>query len=141
RARVLVDRHAVPARRRAVQHRTRQEGREIAGQVLVGVAGWPVAHSRSPAMHNAAFAASGLGGWFYTRLPLPPELFAETVRALPSSDYRGLNVTIPHKEVALALADEVTATATAIGAANTLTFGPDGAIEAENTDAQGFLDA
>jgi shikimate dehydrogenase len=113
----------------------------VLARSLVGVAGWPVAHSRSPAMHNAAFAASGLDGWFYTRLPLPPELFAETARALPGSGYRGLNVTIPHKEAALALADEVTPTAAAIGAANTLTFGPDGAIEAENTDAQGFLDA
>ena len=109
--------------------------------MLIGVAGWPVAHSRSPAMHNAAFAASGLDGWFYTRLPLPAELFAETARALPGSGYRGLNVTIPHKQAALALADEVTPTAAAIGAANTLMFGPDGAIEAENTDAQGFLDA
>jgi shikimate dehydrogenase len=109
--------------------------------VLIGVAGWPVAHSRSPAMHNAAFAAGGLDDWFYTRLPLSPELFAEATRALPGSGYRGLNVTIPHKEAALALADQVTPTAAAIGAANTLTFGPDGAIEAENTDAQGFLDA
>jgi shikimate dehydrogenase len=113
----------------------------VLARSLIGVAGWPVAHSRSPAMHNAAFAASGLDGWFYTRLPLPPELFAETARALPGSGYRGLNVTIPHKEAALALADEVTPTAAAIGAANTLTFRPDGTIEAENTDAQGFLDA
>ncbi|MFL5841545.1 MAG: shikimate dehydrogenase [Thermoleophilaceae bacterium] len=108
--------------------------------MLVGVAGFPVAHSRSPEMHNAAFRALGLDDWLYTRLPLEPSRFAETVRALPASGYAGINVTIPHKEAALALADSASAAAAAIGAANTLTFG-DGAIEADNTDAQGFLDA
>jgi shikimate dehydrogenase len=108
--------------------------------VLTGVAGWPVGQSRSPAMHNAAYAALGLEGWRYTRLPLEPERFTETVRALPASGYRGINVTIPHKEAALALADGASAVAQAIGAANTLTF-EDGRIQADNTDAQGFLDA
>jgi shikimate dehydrogenase len=107
--------------------------------VLTGVAGWPVAHSRSPAMHNAAFRALGLDGWLYVRLPLAPEGFAEAVRALPESGYRGLNVTIPHKHAALAVADRASPAAREIGAANTLTFG--GGIEADNTDAQGFLDA
>src|SRR4051794_3366969 len=111
-----------------------------AARVLTGVAGWPVSHSRSPAMHNAAFAALGMGDWLYTRLPLPAELFAEAVRALPASGYRGINVTIPHKEAALAVADSASAAAAQIGAANTLTFSA-GAIEADNTDAQGFLDA
>ena len=108
--------------------------------MLTAVAGWPVAHSRSPAMHNAAFAALGMDDWLYTRLPLPPELFAEAVRALPASGYRGINVTIPHKEAALAVADTASEAAREIGAANTLTFS-DGVIEADNTDAQGFLDA
>jgi shikimate dehydrogenase len=107
---------------------------------LTGVAGWPVAHSRSPAMHNAAFAALGMDDWLYARLPLAPERFEAAVRALPGSGYRGINVTIPHKEAALALADSASEAATAIGAANTLIFG-DGSIEADNTDAQGFLDA
>jgi shikimate dehydrogenase len=91
-------------------------------------------------MHNAAFKALGMDGWLYTRLPLPPELFAGAVRALPDSGYRGINVTIPHKQAALAAADSASEAARAIGAANTLTF-TDGAIEADNTDAQGFLDA
>jgi shikimate dehydrogenase len=91
-------------------------------------------------MHNAAFAALGMDDWLYTRLPLAPERFAESVRALPASGYHGINVTIPHKEAALALADSASAAASAIGAANTLSF-RDGAIEADNTDAQGFLDA
>jgi shikimate dehydrogenase len=107
----------------------------------LGVAGWPVAHSRSPAMHNAALAAAGLEDWRYLKLPLPPERFAETVRALPAAGFRGINVTIPHKQAALALAGEATATATAVGAANTLTFLPSGAIHADNTDVAGLLDA
>jgi shikimate dehydrogenase len=108
--------------------------------IYLGVCGWPVAHSRSPQMHNAALAAAGLGEWRYLRLPLPPELFAETVRALPVAGFRGVNVTIPHKHAALALADTVTGPARAIGAANTLTF-EDGAILADNTDAPGLLAA
>ena len=107
----------------------------------LGVAGWPVAHSRSPAMHNAALAAVGLERWRYQHLPLPPELFAEAVRALPAVGFAGINVTIPHKEAALALADDVTATARAVGAANTLTFGPDRAVHADNTDAPGLIAA
>jgi shikimate dehydrogenase len=108
----------------------------------LGVLGWPVAHSRSPAMHNAALAALGLSDWHYQRLPVPPEVFGETVASLPGSGYVGANVTIPHKEAALALATEATHAARAIGAANTLTFGPgDGEIHAANTDAPGFLAA
>jgi shikimate dehydrogenase len=99
-----------------------------------GVLGWPVAHSRSPAM----MAAAGLA---YERLPVRPERFAETVLALHGAGFAGANVTIPHKEAALALATEASATARAIGAANTLTLGPGGAIAAENTDAPGLLAA
>ena len=108
-------------------------------RVLAGVVGFPVAHSRSPAMHNAAYAALSLD-WRYVRLPLAPDRFDEAVRALPGSRYRGVNVTVPHKLAALALADEATPAAAAIGAANTLTFAG-GRIEADNTDAGGFLDA
>jgi shikimate dehydrogenase len=85
-------------------------------------------------MQNAALAALGLNEWTYQRLPVPPELFDETVRGLPGSGFAGANVTIPHKEAALALATEATPEAQAIGAANTLTFGGDGAIHADNTD-------
>jgi shikimate dehydrogenase len=90
-------------------------------------------------MHNAAFHALGLD-WRYVKLPVPPELFERTARALPGSGYRGANVTIPHKLAALALADSATAAARSIGAANTLTFDDDG-VEADNTDAGGFLAA
>jgi shikimate dehydrogenase len=107
----------------------------------LGVLGWPVAHSRSPAIHNAALAALAMDGWRYQRLPVPPLLFDETTRALGSAGFLGANVTIPHKQAALALADQASDTARAIGAANTLTFVADGTIAAENTDAPGLLAA
>jgi shikimate dehydrogenase len=106
---------------------------------LTGVLGYPVGHSRSPGMMAAAFAELGLD-WRYLKLPVPPSLLAETVRALPESGYLGANVTIPHKVATNDLADERSDAAAAIGAANTLTF-RHGRIHAENTDAGGFLDA
>jgi shikimate dehydrogenase len=90
-------------------------------------------------MHNAAFAELGLD-WRYVKLPVPPELFERTARALPGSGYRGANVTIPHKLAALALADSASPAARSVGAANTLTF-EHGGIDADNTDAGGFLAA
>jgi shikimate dehydrogenase len=107
---------------------------------LAGVLGFPVRHSRSPAMMNAAFAALDLD-WRYLALGLPPAAFADAVRALPGSGYRAANVTIPHKVAALELAQQATDAARAIGAANTLTLEPDGRIAADNTDAGGLLDA
>lgn len=107
----------------------------------LGVAGWPVSHSRSPALQNAALAAAGLSRWRYQLLPAPPELFSELVRALPAAGFRGVNVTIPHKRTALEMADEPTPRARAIGAANTLTFEPDATIAADNTDAPALIEA
>ena len=107
----------------------------------LGVIGWPVAHSRSPAMFAAAFAACGMNDWTYQRLPIAPELFDQTVRALGASGFLGANVTIPHKQAALALADSASDAAQAIGAANTLSFAAEGSIAAENTDAPGLLAA
>jgi shikimate dehydrogenase len=94
-------------------------------------------------MHGAALRATGLDahGWAYQALPVPPEVFTETVRALHGSGFTGANITIPHKEAALALADEATDSARAIGAANTLTFTAGGHIHADNTDAPGTLAA
>lgn len=107
----------------------------------LGVLGWPVAHSRSPAIHNAALGAMGLTDWRYQHLPVPGHLFEETVRGLGGAGFRGTNVTIPHKEAALSVASEASRTAREIGAANTLTFMPDGGIAAENTDAPGLIAA
>jgi shikimate dehydrogenase len=92
-------------------------------------------------MQNAALRAVGLGDWRYQLLPVPPELFAETVRALGAAGFRGANVTIPHKSAALAVADRRCPRAEAIGAANTLVFDDSGAIEADNTDAPGLISA
>ena len=106
---------------------------------LVGVLGWPVSHSRSPAMHNAAFEALGLD-WRYELLPVEPERFEQFVRELPERGFAGANVTIPHKLRALEVADRASEVARTTGAANTLTFSA-GGIEAENTDVEGFLSA
>ena len=107
----------------------------------LGVVGWPVAHSVSPPMQNAALEAVGLAGWHYQQLPIPPELFDETVAALAGVGFRGVNVTIPHKHAALALATDPTPRASAIGAANTLIFQDGGQILADNTDAPGMVAA
>jgi shikimate dehydrogenase len=106
---------------------------------LTGVLGFPVGHSRSPDMMNAAFGELGLD-WRYVRLPVAPDRFEEIVPALPGSGYLGANVTIPHKLAAADLADELTEAAAAIGAVNTLTF-QDGRILGDNTDAGGLVDA
>ncbi len=92
-------------------------------------------------MQNAALAAVGLSDWRYQLLPVPPELFADTVRGLAEVGFRGANVTIPHKAAALALADAASARAQAIGAANTLLLGDDGSIWADNTDGPGLVAA
>jgi shikimate dehydrogenase len=92
-------------------------------------------------MMEAALAAVGLAGWRYQLLPIPPELVRETILALPRAGFRGVNVTIPHKGAALALADAASPAARAIGAANTLLFEPSGAVRAENTDAPALIAA
>jgi shikimate dehydrogenase len=107
----------------------------------LGVLGWPVAHSRSPAIHNAALIAIGRPQWRYQLLPLPPARLAETILALPAAGFAGVNVTIPHKAGALGAATARSARARAIGAANTLVFGPGGTIRADNTDAPALIAA
>jgi shikimate dehydrogenase len=107
----------------------------------LGVLGHPVWHSRSPAMQNAALEALGLGGdWSYEAIDVEPAEFAARARALPEQGFVGVNVTIPHKGAALALADEASDAAFEIGAANTLSF-RDGSVRADNTDATGLLAA
>jgi len=106
----------------------------------LAVLGHPVAHSKSPAMQNAALAALGLDDWEYEAIDVPPEEFDDLVRQLPDQGFAGVNVTVPHKEAALAAADEASEAARAIGAANTLTF-REGSVRAENTDAPGLIDA
>jgi shikimate dehydrogenase len=106
----------------------------------LAVLGHPVAHSRSPAIHNAAFTELGLADqWSYEAIDIPPErLEAEFARLAGGGGWVGANVTIPHKQRALALADEAGPAAAEIGAANTLSFSA-GRIRADNTDAEGLI--
>ncbi len=107
----------------------------------LAVLGYPVGHSRSPAMHGAALAELGLADeWTYEAIEVAPDEFERRVRAMPGEGFAGANVTVPHKGAALALADSLSETAREIGAANTLSFAG-GEIRADNTDAQGLLDA
>lgn len=103
---------------------------------LAGVIGWPAAHSRSPRLHGHWLQRHGIAG-HYVPLQIAPQDLAAALELLPKLGFVGANVTIPHKETALALASRVTPLARRIGAANTLLFTPTG-IEADNSDAHGF---
>ena len=100
------------------------------------VIGWPVEHSRSPLIHNYWIKELGLAAE-YRREAVPPDRFAAFVSSLAARGYVGANVTVPHKEAALALA-AADARAQAVGAANTL-WHEGGALRATNTDVEGFL--
>ncbi len=107
---------------------------------LAGVLGWPVAHSRSPRLHNYWLAQYGING-AYLPLPVRAEHFAEAVKGLVRLGFAGANVTIPHKEAAFALCDRADESAKKAGAANTLVFTPAGEIHGSNTDGFGFIEA
>jgi len=107
---------------------------------VAGIIGWPVEHSLSPAMHNAAFAALGLN-WIYAAFPVDPARVPEAVRGLAAAGCAGLNVTIPHKQAVIDCCSSVSDAVAAIGAANTLVPDGDGGFRADNTDAAGFLRA
>lgn len=106
---------------------------------LAGVIGWPVGHSKSPRLHNWWLERLEIDG-AYVPLPVSPDRFEQVVRAMPHMGFAGCNITVPHKEAALALADMVDPAARRIGAANTLIFHDDGTIEARNTDGFGFIE-
>ncbi len=104
---------------------------------LAGVVGWPIGHSLSPRLHGHWLARYGIAGHYVPLQIAAPDL-ASSLAALPRLGFRGVNVTLPHKEAALALAAGVTDRAARIGAANTLSFTPRG-IHADNTDGYGFV--
>jgi shikimate dehydrogenase len=104
---------------------------------LAGIMGWPVAHSRSPVLHGFWLEETGTDG-AYLPLPVRPEGVEQALRALPVLGFRGCNLTIPHKQAALAVADRIEPLARRIGAANTIIVLSDGSLEARNTDAYGF---
>ena len=106
---------------------------------IAGVFGWPVAHSRSPALHGFWLAQHKIDG-AYIPMPVKPEHFEQAVRALPLLGFAGANVTVPHKQAALVLADTVDPLAKRIGAVNTLVVGADGKIAGSNTDVFGFIE-
>ena len=105
---------------------------------LAGVIGHPIAHSRSPALHGYWLRRYGLKG-HYIPIDIAPTDLADLVRSLPRLGFVGINVTTPHKEAILQIADIVTDRAALIGAANTLIFRNDGKIHADNTDGSGFI--
>ena len=106
---------------------------EIRGTTtLVGLLGWPTAHSLSPRMQNAGFRALGLD-WAYVPLPTPPERLADAVRGLVALGFAGANVTIPHKQAVLAHCDEVDDVARQAGSVNTLVI-REGRVLGSSTD-------
>ena len=105
---------------------------------VAAVIGHPVNHSRSPRMHNFWLAHFGLEG-YYIPLDIDPKKFERNIRNLPELGLVGANITIPYKEKVLKIADKISDRAALIGAANTLTFLPNGGIYADNTDGYGFL--
>ena len=104
---------------------------------LAGIMGWPVAHSRSPLLHGFWLDETGIDG-AYLPLPVRPENIEQALRALPVLGFRGCNLTIPHKQAALRVADRVDPLARRIGAVNTIVVAADGSLEASNTDVYGF---
>ena len=107
---------------------------------VAGVMGWPVEHSLSPRLHGFWLAEHGIDG-VMVPLPVKPEHFADALRALPKLGFVGASVTLPHKEEALRLADEVEPLARRIGAVNALVVRSDGTILGRNTDAFGFMES
>jgi shikimate dehydrogenase len=107
---------------------------------LAGVMGWPVLHSRSPRLHNYWFAKHGLMG-SYMPLAIRAEGLRAALRALPALGFAGCNLTIPHKETAFAIVDEVDETARRIGATNCIVVRPDGSLLARNYDGWGWAES
>lgn len=105
---------------------------------LAGVMGWPVAHSRSPVIHNHWIAEYGLRG-AYVLLPVQSENLSQALRALPVLGFAGCNLTIPHKVEAVRLLDRIEPLAARIGAVNTIVVEADGSLTGRNTDAFGFI--
>ncbi|HML31337.1 shikimate dehydrogenase [Sporomusa sphaeroides] len=103
----------------------------------VGLLGWPLSHSLSPAMHNAAFAASGLD-YVYLPLAVPPELLSQAVTGVKALGFAGINVTIPHKIAVMDYLDEIDNSARLVGAVNTI-VSKEGRLIGHNTDAGGYI--
>ena len=108
--------------------------------LLAGVMGHPVMHSRSPRLHNYWLREHGLAG-AYLPLAIEPAGLAAALRALPALGFAGCNLTIPHKEAAMAIVDEVDSTTRRIGAVNCVRVRPDGSLSATNYDGLGYVES
>lgn len=106
--------------------------------VLAGVMGWPVAHTRSPAIHNHWIARHGLKG-AYVQLPVHPDRLEAALRGLPALGFAGCNVTVPHKVSAMHFMDELHPTAQRVAAINTIVVQPDGSLLGMNNDGAGYI--
>ncbi|HEX3864274.1 MAG TPA: shikimate dehydrogenase [Stellaceae bacterium] len=104
---------------------------------LAGIMGWPISHSRSPTLHNFWIEENGLDG-AYVPMAVHPDNLERALRALPVLGFRGCNLTIPHKQKALAIVDRIDPAARKMGALNTVIVAPDGSLEGSNTDLYGF---
>lgn len=110
------------------------------GTRLAGVIGWPVEHSRSPQMHNAAYAALGMD-WAYVAMPVEPARLEQALHGAAALGFAGLNVTLPHKQATAAICDELSPEARRADSANTVLMLDGGRLRGETTDGQGMLDA
>ena len=108
--------------------------------LLAGVMGWPVMHSRSPKLHNFWFEQYRLAGT-YVPLAVKPEGLRAALRALPALTFAGCNLTIPHKQAAMAIVDEVDTVARRIGAISCVVVKPDGSLAGSNNDCFGFIES
>ena len=106
--------------------------------LMAGVMGWPVMHSRSPKLHNYWFAHYGLAGT-YVPLAITPEGLEAALRALGPLGFSGCNVTVPHKERALALVDEIDPVARRVGSISCVVVRPDGSLAGSSNDGYGFI--
>jgi shikimate dehydrogenase len=117
------------------------EARYLSGRTrLAGIMGWPVAHSLSPRLHGHWLLRYGIDG-AYVPLPVPPERLEQALSALPALGLAGVNLTIPHKEMAVPLMDRLSPTAARIAAVNTVVVETDGTLSGDNTDGFGFIAA
>lgn len=108
--------------------------------LLAGVMGWPVMHSRSPKLHNYWFGKYSLAG-AYVPLAVKPGTLRDALRGLPALCFSGCNLTIPHKQEAMTIVDEVDTVARRIGAISCVTVRPDGSLHGTNNDCFGFIES
>jgi shikimate dehydrogenase len=104
-----------------------------------GIMGWPVGHSKSPALHGFWLRQHNIDG-AYVPMPVKPEDLTQALKALPALGFAGVNLTVPHKEAAMSVVDDISDVAKMVGAINTIIVKPNGRLHGTNTDAFGFIE-